>query len=108
MIKPYDFGNNNLVEQCQKINIDDIVRRVNKEVKQQTLQTQIEAMGLKFNLLTTKTRFNGLRYWFSCPTCNHRVGIIYRNPISSQIGCRICLRLEYRKHRYKGMIEGNS
>ncbi len=107
MINPYDLGKNNLVENSQKIKIDDIVRRVNKEVKQQVLQSQIEVMGLKLNLLTSKTRFNGKRYWFSCPVCNNRVGTIYRHPISLQIGCRNCLKMQYRKQRFKGMIEGS-
>jgi len=108
MIKPYYLGENNLVEQCQKINIDDIVRQVNKEVKCQVLQSQIEVMGLKLNLLTSRTRFNGKRYWFSCPTCNNRIGTIYRHPISLQVGCRNCLGIQYRKQRFKGMIEGSN
>lgn len=106
MIKPNDLGKFFIAEQCQKINIDDIVRQVNKEAKQQILQSNIEVMGLKLNLLTSNTRFNGKRYWFSCPICNNRVGIIYRDPVSLQIGCRNCLKIEYRKQRFKGMIEG--
>jgi hypothetical protein len=107
MIKPYDLGKTNLVEHSQKINIDDIVRQVNKEAKQQILQSNIEVMGLKLNLLTSSTRFNGKRYWFSCPICNNRVGIIYRDSVSLQIGCRKCLKIQYRKQRFKGMIEGS-
>jgi|SRR3989344_7169836 len=107
MIKPYDSGKNNLVEYCQRIKIDDIVRRVNKEVKYQILQSHIEAMGFKLNLVTSRTRFNGTRYWFSCPICNNRVGTIYKHPISNHVGCRNCLSLSYKTRRYKGMIEGN-
>lgn len=106
MIKPYNLGKNNLVEHSQKIKIDDIVRQINKEVKHQILQSQIEVLGFKLNLLTSKTRFNGKRYWFSCPICSKRVGIIYKHPISSQIGCRNCLKMRYRKQRFKGMLEG--
>ncbi len=108
MIKPYDLGKNNLAEYSQKIQIDDIVRRINKEVKHQILQSQIEVMGFKLSLLTSRTRFNGKRYWFSCPICNNRVGIIYRNPVSLQIGCRNCLKISYRKQRFKGMIEAQT
>ena len=106
MIKPYDLGKNNLVEHSQKINIDDIVRLANKEVKRQILQSYIEVLGFKLNLLTSSTRFNGKRYWFACPICNSRVGTIYRDPVSLQIGCRNCLKIRYRKQRFKGMIEG--
>jgi hypothetical protein len=107
MIKPNDLGKFLIAEQCQKINIDDIVRQVNKEAKQQILQSNIEVMGLKLNLLTSNTRFDGKRYWFSCPICNNRVGVIYRDPVSLQIGCRKCLKIQYRKQRFKGMIEGS-
>lgn len=106
MIKPYDLGKNNLAEYSQKIQIDDIIRRVNKDVKLQTLELQIEVMGFKLNLLTSSTRFNGKRYWFCCPHCNSRVGTIYRHPISLQVGCRNCLKIQYKKQRYKGMMEG--
>jgi len=109
MIKPYDLGKNYFVsENCQKINIDDIVRRVTKGVKHQVLQSQIEVMGYNLNLRTSNTHFNGKRYWFACPICSKRVGIIYKHPISLQIGCRNCLKIQYRKQRFKGMIEGNN
>ena len=108
MIKPYDLGKNNLVEYCQKIRIDDIVRRANKEVKHQILQSHIEVMGLKLNLLASTTRFNGKRYWFMCPTCNRRVGVIFKHPLAYQIGCRTCLNIKYKKQRFKGMIEGET
>lgn len=108
MINPYDLGEFNLVEYSQKIQIDDIVRRVNKEVKHHVLQSYIEVMGFRLNLLTSKTRFNGVRYWFACPSCSKRVGTIYKHPISIQVGCRNCLRMQYRKQRFKGMIEGEN
>ncbi len=108
MIKPYDSGKNNLIESCQKIEIDEIIRRVNKEVKYHILQSHIEATGFKLNLVTSETRFNGKRYWFSCPICNNRVGTIYKHPVSNQVGCRNCLNLVYKTRRYKGMIESNT
>lgn len=105
MIKPNDLGQFNLVENCQKIKIDDIVRRVNREVKHQVLKSQVEVMGFELNFITSRTRFNGTRYWFACPVCENRVGIIYKHPVSAQVGCRSCLKIQYRKQRYKGMIE---
>ncbi len=106
MIKPYDLGKNNLVEYSQKINIDDIVRQINKDLKHQMLQSSIEVMGLQLSLLTSSTRFHGKRYWFACPVCNNRTGTIYRHPITLQVGCRSCLGIQYRKQRFKGMLEG--
>lgn len=108
MIKPNDLGKNNLVENSQKIHIDDIVRRVNKEIKHQILQSHIEIMGLKLSLLTSPTRFNGKRYWFMCPSCGGRVGTIYKHPLTFHVGCRTCLQIQYKKQRFKGMIEGGN
>lgn len=105
MINPYDLGKNNLADSCQKIRIDDLVRMLKKDLKAKIITTQIEALGFKIKLGTSKTRFNGERLWFLCPTCNRRVGTIYQHPISAIIGCRICLGLNYKKQRYKGMTE---
>lgn len=105
MIKPNDLGKNNLVENCQKVNIDELIRRANKEIKHQILQSQIGVMGFNITLSTTNTRFHGKRYWFVCPICNSRVGVIYKHPMSNQVGCRNCLNIKYKKQRFKGMIE---
>ncbi len=94
-----------LADISQKITIDEVVSRVNEELKRQKLQAQIEVMGFDLALSTTKTCFNGIRYWFSCPICGGRARTIYKHPTSSQIGCRVCLGLQYRKQRFKGMIE---
>lgn len=106
MIKPNDLGKINLVENCQKINIDELVRKANKKIKHRILQSQIEVMGFELRLSTSRTRFNGERYWFLCPICNSRVGTIYKSPFNNQVGCRRCLKVQYKKQRFKGMIEG--
>jgi len=105
-IDTYDLGINNLVEHCQKIDINDVLRLVNKEAKQLILKSRIDVMGIKLDLLTSNTRFNGKRNWFSCPICSKRVGVIFRSPTNTKIGCRKCLGIKYRKQRFKGMIEG--
>lgn len=107
MISPNDLGKNNISEYCQKIQINDLVRQANKEVKRQMLQSIIEVMGIKLNLLTSNTRFNGKRYWFSCPICNRRAGTIYKHPTETRVGCRSCLGIRYKKQRFKGMIENS-
>ena len=106
MIKPYDLGNfYNLVEQSQKIRIDELVAKAKKELKVKLVQSKIEALGIEIKLTTSKTRFNGERLWFACPMCNRRVGTLYKHPLQERIGCRNCLSLTYRKQRFKGMIE---
>ncbi|MDD5147796.1 MAG: hypothetical protein PHV63_04625 [Candidatus Daviesbacteria bacterium] len=107
MIKPNDLGKiTPVAENCQKINIDDLIRQANKEIKHRILQSQIEVMGFELSLSTSRTRFNGERYWFLCPICTSRVGTIYKSPLNNQIGCRGCLKIQYRKQRFKGMVEG--
>lgn len=104
MIKPYDSGKNNLVEHCQRINVDELVRQVNMNLKQQILQTQVEVMGFKLEIVTSRTN----RYFFLCPICGKRFRTIYKHPVSLQVGCRKCLGIKYRSQRFKGMLEGKT
>ena len=106
-LSPHDFGKNFLVEDCQKIKIHDLIKQWKIKFKKALVRSGIEAEGVGINFTTSKTRYNGRRFWFQCPLCNKRVGILYKHPLNSQMGCRICLGLNYKKRRYKGMLEGN-
>lgn len=101
---PNDFGKI-LVEECQKIQASDFLRRYRRELKEAMLQSELEVVGLRVQLTTSRTGFGGVRLWFVCPSCGRRVGMLLKHPIEQVIGCRLCLRTDYRKHRYKGMIE---
>ena len=52
---------------------------------------------------STKCRFGGRRYWFECPTCLKRVGVLYKDGDSFE--CRKCLDLDYLSHEinYKSL-----
>ena len=102
-INPNDFGEKIIVDQCQKIDITDLLREYREQLKAVSLTADM--FDVPVLLATSETRFGGVRYWFSCPLCTKRVGIIYQHPISSMVGCRTCLNLDYRKRRYKGMAE---
>jgi hypothetical protein len=104
-LNPNDFGKNILVEDCQKIKIKDFLRTCRTELKKTILNSEIEMMGMNIGLATSKTCFNGIRFWFMCPQCNKRAGVLFSHPITNKIGCRTCLKLNYKKRRYKGMIE---
>jgi len=93
------------VENSYKVSINELLDRIKKELKQTLLQAQIEALGIKVDLTTTKTRFNGERLWFICPNCRRRVGTIYKSSTSETMGCRSCLGLKYKAQRYRGMME---
>jgi len=94
-----------LVEECQKIKIADFLKKCKTELKEAMIKSKLEIEGLRIELTTSKTGYNGLRFWFRCPLCELRVGVLFRHPVNNAIGCRRCLKLEYRKRRYKGMIE---
>ncbi len=96
-LNPNDFGRNLLVENCQKIEIKDFLKVCRLEMKKTILNSEIEIRGLNIDLTTSKTRFNGERFWFSCPVCRKRAGVLYSHPITNQVGCRDCLGLDYAK-----------
>lgn len=95
-----------LVEECQKIKISDFLRKCRGELKEAIIKSELEILGLKIELTTSTTCYNGVRFWFKCPLCGRRVGVLFKHPLTNAIGCRHCLKLDYRKRRYKGMIEG--
>jgi hypothetical protein len=47
-------------------------------------------------LLTTDCNFGGVRYWFGCPYCSMRVGVLYLAPGDVYFRCRHCNNLSYR------------
>lgn len=104
-MKPNDFGKTFLVEECQKIDINTFLRTAKLQLREVLIGYKLEAQGVDIKLITSKTGFGGLRYWFKCPMCQRRVGTVFVHAISQNLGCRACLGLKYRKRRYKGMIE---
>jgi hypothetical protein len=106
MINPHDLGEFQLADNIQKVSINGLVGRVKREFKAKLIQSQIEVLGLRIGLTTSKTRFGGDRLWFICPLCGRRCESIYRHGSRKIVGCRHCLNVKYRKQRYKDMIEG--
>jgi len=49
----------------------------------------------KVNLVTTPCYFGGVRYWFGCPWCGRRVGVLYLAPGDVNFRCRHCNNLSY-------------
>jgi len=106
-LSPNDFGNKFLVEDCQKVKIKDLLKKCRERFKEVLMNAELEAMGIEIKLATSKTHYNGTRFWFKCPKCGRRVGVLYEHPLNNDIGCRTCLDLDYKKRRYKGMLEEN-
>lgn len=102
-LNPNDLGL--LVEGCQKIKISDFLGKCRERLKEALIKSELEILGLSIELTTSKTCYNGIRFWFKCPLCGGRVGVLFKHPLNDTIGCRKCLNLEYKKRRYKGMVE---
>jgi hypothetical protein len=104
-LKPNNLGKKYLVDQCLGISISGYLKKAKKELKELVINSQLELDGINIELVTSQTNYKGLRYWFKCPICYRRTGKLYKHPISLILGCRRCLRLEYRCRKYKGMLE---
>lgn len=101
-----NLGNTFLVEDCQKVAVSDILRDYKEKLKETILRTQFEMLNENVLISTSRTGNGGLRFWFMCPRCKRRAGILLKHPLQNVLGCRTCLKLEYKKRRFKGMIEG--
>jgi len=49
----------------------------------------------QISLVTTLCNFGGVRYWFGCPYCGMRVGVLYLPPSENYFRCRHCNNLSY-------------
>ncbi len=104
---PNNLGKKFIVEECQRITVKDYLQKFRIKLKEEVLSSVMEIARQEVRLDTTNTGFGGIRYWFDCPICSRRVGTLFAHPLNGKVGCRICLGLEYRGRRYKGMIEGS-
>ncbi len=94
-----------LVEDCQKVAVVDVLQKYRANLKETLLRSQFEITGADVQLTTSQTGNKGTRFWFICPNCQRRVGILLTHPLQGKLGCRHCLNLEYKKRRFKGMLE---
>ncbi|MSU54532.1 MAG: hypothetical protein EXS48_01670 [Candidatus Staskawiczbacteria bacterium] len=104
-MKSNDLGKRFLVEECQRIEISYFLKQSKEKLKESLMHSKIDASGIALELMTSGMHFGGVRYWFKCPLCSKKMGTLFIHPLNQQVACRGCLGLEYRKIRYKGMIE---
>lgn len=101
-----DFGKNNLLaEECSILSIKPLIQAVNEKLKDSLLTCEIQCKGLDIRLTESTTGNGGKRYWFLCPLCDGRCGVLFQNPMNQAIGCRKCLGIKYLKSVKKGMAE---
>ena len=63
-----------------------------KALRREGLTPQDVAEILGVELATSMTSFGGLRYWFKCPVCGRRVGVLY---FRVRYACRQCNKVVY-------------
>lgn len=100
-----NLGKKLLVENCQQVKVAPFIERLKSDLRNLLITSFITVNDCEIGIMSSETGNGGERYWFSCPICNRRTGILYNHPIHQSLGCRLCLNLDYRKRRYKGMIE---
>ncbi len=84
-----------LAENCNKLEVNKLLREASKRVKIELIQSSISANGASLNLLSSQTGKGGERLWFECPLCLRRCGVLYENPINQMLACRKCLKIKY-------------
>jgi len=70
---------------------DQITISYNAVVNGTTIPIQ-EGLGIT----KTRTNFAGSRYWWLCPGCQRRCGVLYIPPGTYRFRCRKCYNLTYR------------
>ncbi len=94
-----------LVEECERVAVKEFLDVAKLKLKRVLIKSEIKASGYNIQLDETKLHFGGIRLWFKCPICDGRRGVLFKHPATKSLGCRRCLSLEYKKRRYKNMIE---
>lgn len=70
---PNDYGKILTLESCQKIKIDDLVRKARQEAKRLYIESLDLDSGRRIDLVTSSTRYGGLRYWFKASITNYLI-----------------------------------
>lgn len=107
-LTPNNLGKKYLIEDCHRVRMNDLLKAYRSKFKKLFLASELQMAGWNVELTTSKTHQGGIRFWFKCPTCKSRIGVLLKHPLTAVVGCRQCLNLEYKKRRYKGMIEGQA
>ena len=81
------------VEECERLSIFELRRQ--GALSNSEGDDYLYGNSLEFPLTRTNCYFGGMRWWFICPECHRRVGILYKPRCSSFFFCRHCHDLTY-------------
>jgi len=104
------------VEECERISISTIVRKqvhhvfklmpdvsleelnaiIAQRLDNMNYQSILHGYALKLYFTTTVPHLGGVRYWFICPYCKRRVGVLYRPRFAVYFKCRHCYNFTYK------------
>lgn len=93
------------IEQCQKININNLLREIKTEVKEMRLKIRLQEFGQRIEIAATPCYFGKERFWFICPKCKKKAGTLYKPPTQEVFLCRKCHGLKYMSSSHHGMLE---
>jgi hypothetical protein len=99
---PFDFDNFMAKPTCEsvyRISIGSIISSLPKNSLNQNSFLQLIRQGVTHDieLITTPCFFGRHRYWFRCPGCQKRVGVLYKG--SKNFSCRTCNHLVYQSQQ---------
>jgi len=83
------------VEECKKVT----VKQLGSLVIANASRLEIDRQTIP--LTQTNCNYGGQRGWFVCPTCNARVGRLYKPPMDISFECRKCKDLVYELTIYR-------
>ena len=83
------------VEDCQKVNIFILNSLGQLKAPPGTYPHAFRVNGQEILLTKTSCYFGGSRYWFLCPDCDKRAGVLYRPWYAQTYLCRGCHNLTY-------------
>lgn len=100
-MSPRDLDQILTTDVCSQISCSDLMRATKQLLKQQILKQKACVDGVSIDITFSETGNGGLRYWFTCPICEKRCEVIYKHPLTQNIGCRTCLGLKYKSQVVK-------
>jgi hypothetical protein len=86
-------------ESVYRISIGRLISALPKNSLNQNSFLQFETRGAVYSieLVSTPCFFGGKRYWFKCPSCKKRVGVLYKR--FKYFSCRTCSHLVYQSQQ---------
>lgn len=83
---------------CEVIQMKDLLHQAKQKLKLALVQNELEINGINSSITASQTGGGGFRYWFTCPQCQKRCGVLFRSPLNSEIvACQKCLAVKYKK-----------